>query len=178
MTEKIRLRVWLVLAAPILVAGAVLTYLMAPHDRATRRAATPDPPAETQEAPAAVTVAPTRTSPPGAPAPSPVLHAGSPPTAPATSASSPAPEPIPEIEALYGHPLGSEGWSEEQKEAYRRQRFDDLDAKERALEREIAAARRSNDTATEQKKTATLAYLREQRAEIERLMRLGREAGR
>ncbi|MGD0528988.1 MAG: hypothetical protein ABSE49_27870 [Polyangiaceae bacterium] len=82
----------------------------------------------------------------------------------------PPPEPIPELDAL-ARPRGSEQWTAEQKLAYRQRVFDDLDSKERSLEREIASARRSGDLTAFREKTDTLAYLRARRAQVEEMLR-------
>jgi hypothetical protein len=179
MTEPIRLRVWLAIAAPVVVVGGLAAWWLAPHEKPARRASSaasePEPPPAVPVASAAPASAPV--APPVATALAPRPAAWPPvPSVPATGVG-PPPEPVPEVEALWGHPAGSEGWSAEQKAAYRKQRFDDVAARERTLEGEIANAHRVGDIATEQKKTATLSYLRDQRAEVERLMRLRSSEG-
>jgi hypothetical protein len=90
------------------------------------------------------------------------------------SVSGPPPEPIPELEPATLRPPGSQSWSPEQKAAYKQKLFDDMDARDRSLQRDIVAAHKAGDTETEQRKKLTLAYLRHKRADIERF--LGRAA--
>ena len=78
---------------------------------------------------------------------------------------------------MFALPPGSEQWSDEQKKAYRVKTFEDLDKRERTLQSEIAAAKRSGDRETEQRKTATLSYLRQKRAEVEGMLQHGNGAG-
>ncbi|HEY5243104.1 MAG TPA: hypothetical protein VIJ22_16605 [Polyangiaceae bacterium] len=178
MTDKIRLWVWLAGLGPIVVVGGVAVYLLRPHDRSGGRPApaTASEPAEQGTPAAAALPTPTfASSPLPATAPRPV-----PVSVPATSSSitlEPPPEPIPELDPHSLRPSGSEQWTAEQKNVYRQKFFEGLDVRERTLEKELAAAQRSGDTATEQKKRETLSYLRQRRGEIERMLRAGVDAG-
>jgi hypothetical protein len=82
----------------------------------------------------------------------------------------PPPEPIPELDLLTPPP-GSQDWSPQQKLDYREKAFAALDAKDRSLQREIAAARSRGDASAMQKKQATLDYLRARRAQIDDILR-------
>jgi len=86
------------------------------------------------------------------------------------SVSGPPPEPIPELEPAALRPPGSQSWTPEQKAAYKQHLFEDMDARDRSLRKDIAAAQRSGDTETEQRKRLTLDYLRRKRADIERML--------
>lgn len=171
MAEKVRLRVWLLGGLPIVLVVAVVALVVG----ITRKKPAPAHAlaAKTNELPTATTVAEQESAVPFAPAvatvtapPRPAPAAIAPPTA---ASSGESPEPIPELSELH-RPPGSEGWTPEQKAEYRRKVFDDLDARERTLEREEAAARRAGDSETERRKATTLAYLRDKRALVERMM--------
>jgi hypothetical protein len=178
MTDKIRLRVWLAAIGPIVLVAALVAYLLMPHEKPAARGApeTASGGIETPTPGALPVPTPTRAASAPLPTPAPGPVATSVPVG-SSAALGPPSEPLPELDALYGRPRGAEGWSDDQKSAYRKKVFDDLDAKERTLEREIAAAHRAGDTGTEQEKTATLSYLRQKRAEAEELMRARLEAG-
>ncbi len=178
MTDKIRLWVWLAGLGPIVVVAGVAVYLLVPHDKPGARSAsaTASEPAD-QGTPTAALPTPTFASsplPPTAPRPVPM-----PTSAPAASSSTleDPPEPIPELDPHALRPSGSEQWTAEQKNVYRQKFFDGLDTRERTLEKELAAAQRSGDKATEQKKRETLSYLRQRRGEIERMLRASGDAG-
>ncbi|HEY3816991.1 MAG TPA: hypothetical protein VGL81_07470 [Polyangiaceae bacterium] len=165
--EKIRPRVWLAGLAPIVVVAlGVAAYLsMAGKKPAERHAVATADEVETA-APAAVPAPP-------APQPSP----WTPPSAPAAVPTAPLPSPstsadaFREIDALLARPPNSGDWTLEQKNAYRSKLANDLLVRERSLEREVAAAHRARDTATEQTKTATLDYLRRRREALEAQVR-------
>jgi hypothetical protein len=156
--SKIRPIVWLMGLSPFVVVAAIFVVLLRPEKRPAK------------ERPAATTV-----TPPSAEVPAPVAA----PLAPPTPAASPPP-PVPfasalaalggpapsgsaderkEIDALMVRPPGSEQWTLEQKNVYRAQLLQDLQGRERKLEREISIAHRSGDKATEQAKKETLAYV-------------------
>jgi hypothetical protein len=173
MAENIRLKVWLVGLAPIVVGIAVLAAFVlgsgkkpptsAPSPSDTEPLPTPPP---THVEPIQVTSAVARPlPPPGASVPGFVA-----PVASGELLRGPPPEPIPELDAL-SPPKGSEAWTADQKVAYRAKVFADLDAKDRSLEREVATARRSGDAASFKEKTDTLAYLRGRRAQIDEMIR-------
>jgi hypothetical protein len=179
MAHEIRLKVWLIGLPPILlVAGVAIWLVVSASDRkpAARRApvATIDP----------VGAQPTNEPPP---LPPPVPRAALPPPpatatvaavvipASASSALGPPPEPIPELAELRPPPESS-SWTEDQKSDYRQKVLGDIAARERRLQREVAAAHRAGDTHAEQEKAATLAYLRAKRADVERLMSAAEKA--
>jgi predicted component of type VI protein secretion system len=179
MTDKIRLWVWLAGLGPIVVVGGVGVYLLMPRDKPGGRPAPATASEPAEQVTPAVAALPTPTfasSPPAPTAPRPV-----PVSAPAASSSmldlGPPPEAIPELDPHALRPRGSEQWTAEQKSVYRQKFFDGLDMRERTLEKELAAAQRSGDTATEQKKRETLSYLRQRRGEIERMLRASGDAG-
>jgi hypothetical protein len=182
MTDKIRLRVWLAGVGPIVVVGALAAYWLMPRDKppvrrtlaTTSEALEPSPTAAAVVAipPPAVTTGPS--APPRVAAPFPPA-AGVPVASP--SGFGPPPEPIPELEAIYREPPHNDHWTEDEKTAYKQKRLDDLGAGERRLAREIAAARQSGDTATEQRKAAALTYLQQQHAMIEQMLRAHRDGG-
>jgi hypothetical protein len=166
--DTIRPRVWVALALPIL-AGALVVVYFAMGDRKPSRRAAPIPTAEAVDVPA-----PTAAPPPAAP------QASSTPAATvsatgstlvtlpsARTAAASSADAIREIDALLARPPDSGQWTAEQKNAYRSKLIDDLNGRERILEREIAAAHRSGDKATEQTKTATLDYARRSREVLE-----------
>jgi hypothetical protein len=95
-------------------------------------------------------------------------------SAPAIASAAPsadaaiATEKIPELQAFFNSPPpDSDEWSPEQKKAYRDRLFANLDARERALERELAFAESRGDSETAALKRATLARLRATRAKLE-----------
>jgi hypothetical protein len=177
MTDKIRPWVWLAGLGPIVVVAGIAVYLLLPRDKSVARPApaTASEPADQVTTAAAALPTPTvASSRPPATAPMPV-----PVSAPAASSSTLAdpPEPIPELDPHALRPSGSEQWTAEQKNVYRQKFFDGLDTRERTLEKEVAAAQRSGDKATEEKKRETLSYLRQRRGEIERMLRASGDAG-
>jgi hypothetical protein len=168
MADGIRPRVWLVGVIPlVVVVGVVAVLVTTSRGKPTRVIA--DDPAET---PLPV-MAPAQLPPPVATIdPSPVampMPASHVSPAAASSVRGPPPEPLPELDEFL-RPPGSAEWTLEQKLAYRQKAFADVATRERSLEREVAAARQAGDAKTEQEKTATLAYLRGRRADIERAM--------
>lgn len=181
MSQGIRLRVWLLGLSPFVVLAAILALVFAQRGapRATSALASSTPEREALPSGAALVVPP-----PPLPVPSPSSASPQPTMAVAAASSASVspdavelgpigdpPEPLPEIDALLRPPPPeSKDWSPEQKEAYRRKVFDDVDARERTLERELAAARRSGDRVTADRKSATLSYLRAKRDAIQRLM--------
>lgn len=179
MAEPIRLRAWVAGLLPIaLVIGGVV-WLATPKSK-ERRSSSVQPTEVVESAqPASVSPPSPEPSVPVAAAPT----AGPPPTAaaiaparPAPSGSAaPPPEPIPELDAFYWRPSGSEQWTDDQKRAHIDELFANLDAREKTLEQQAAAAERAGDTATAEEKRETLSYLRARRAELrERLRARGR----
>jgi len=175
MAETIRLRVWLLGLGPVVVVvGAAIALFVGSGKKPAPREgvaaseplasapAAPDTPAPLPSPTVSAAVAP---PPPPAPVPPIVAAAAS-----SVILSGPPPEPIPELDALF-RPKGSDGWTTEQKVAYRDQALHALDAKERTLEQELAMARRRGDTEALQEKQATLDYLRARRASIEEAMK-------
>jgi len=175
MTDKIRPWVWLAGLGPIVVVAGIAVYLLVPRDKPVARPATANEPAEQVSPAAAALPTPTFASSRPLPTTPPLV----PVSAPAGSSSTLAdpPEPIPELDPHALRPSGSEQWTAEQKNVYRQKFFDGLDTRERTLEKELAAAQRSGDKATEQKKRDTLSYLRQRRGEIERMLRASGDAG-
>ena len=174
MAEKIRLRIWLAGAAPfVIVLAAAGVLLLRPREkpptaRVVESAGDPmvqptatDPPQQLPTSATSVALPPRPAAPPANVA----MAAAS-----ASSITGPPPEPIPELDPLFLKPSGSGQWSPEQKTVFRQHVLHDLDARDRTLEHELAAARRSGDAATIERKVATLAYLRDHRAYIDRLM--------
>lgn len=183
MSQRIRMRVWLLGLSPFAAVAVVLAlvFMQRGAPRATRPVAAGSAEAVEPTAPPTPTVMPLPV-PTVAPTPSPAQPAPAVSVAATASSESlkaealvlgPAgdpPEPIPELDALLRPPpQGSQRWTPEEKEAYRRKLFDDLDARERTLERELAAAKRSGDKATADRKSATLSYLRAKRDALQRL---------
>ena len=173
MADKIRLKIWLAGAAPfVIVLAAAGVLLLRPREK--------PPTARAVETAGDPTVQPTATDPQQLPTSAtsvgPPLRSAAPPAnigmaaASASSVTGPPPEPIPELDPLFLKPSGSGQWSAEQKTEFRQHVLHDLDARDRTLEHELAAARRSGDAATVERKVATLAYLRDRRAYIDRLM--------
>ena len=171
--DPIRLRVWLVVAIPVVVAGGVMLFVFGPTKKPAARS--------TSTATEAVEVVPAEvSSPPAAPAvaPSPAAAtpvvsarvASAPPASSGELLRGPPPEPIPELDALYARPIGSDEWSADEKLAYRRKAFDDLRTKERSLQAEMTAADRAGDSEKKAEKQATLLYLQARRAQVERML--------
>jgi hypothetical protein len=185
MAEGIRLKVWLVGLAPIVViVGAVVALVATSGEKASA----PSKTLSAIEQPSTVRPATgDRTPEPTVPSVLASASAAPPPVGPAlTSYAPPAasdllrgppPEPIPELDELTP-PKGSPDASTEDKLAYRQKVFADLDAKERSLEREVAAARRSGDAAMFKQKSDTLAYLRARRQQVEEMFRIRRQEAR
>jgi len=175
MADRIRPGVWLAGLVPIvLVVGIVVAVVAVPRKKqvAAPAAQTTEPgpsapPEVAALAPGATGTAqpPPSRAPPSTAAPSP------PPVSSAVLLSGPPPEPIPELDALYTRPKGSDQWTAEQKLAYREKLLKDLDGKERSLRSEIAHARSTGDAAAEKEKAATLSYLRARRAQFEGMIR-------
>jgi hypothetical protein len=166
--QKIRLRVWAVSLTPIIAIGVLGVYLMTEKKPVARRAdpATAAPAtAEETETPALVSAAPPTPPPPPVTAQSSARAAA--PTTPAAPSPSSSAEALREIDGLLQRPPDSAQWTPDQKNAYRAKLIDELSVRQRKLEREIAAAHRSGDTATEQTATATLDYLRRRREVLE-----------
>jgi hypothetical protein len=150
---KIRPLVWLLGLGPFVLIAALGTYLLIPgkpqavqHPTAT--------PTESVEAPTPVAM---ESAPPPAPLPIAIAStlAALPSAAPAGSSDDRR-----AIDALLVRPPGSDQWTTEQKDAYRAQLSQRLRTRERDLEWQIAAARRTGDKAKEQSKIETLEYLR------------------
>jgi len=168
--------VWLVAAVPV---GVILAIVVSFWPSAARKDARPPrprdepPPSATAAAlpPPEVVPADPR-PPPSAPAPS------APPAAPSPVASAPAappedagprPEKIPELAAFSSRlPPDADEWTPEQKQAYRDRLFQRLEERERALEREVAFAESRQDEEALATKRATLAYLRAEKAKLDR----------
>ena len=174
MAEKIRLRVLVLGIAPIVLVGAGLALVLlqrGPSRQPPSAAGSPvtnesdpvlpPPPVAVQQPPPPTAT----TAPPSLPAPTMTLSVD-----PYGSVSGPPPEPIPELDPAALRPPGSQSWSPEQRAAYKQRLFDEMDARERSLQRDIVAAQRAGDTDTEQRKKLTLAYLRHKRADIERFL--------
>ena len=160
--SRIRLRFWLVGLIPIVAIGVLGAYWMAEKKPATRRTA----PASAEEI--AATPAPASAAPPTPQATSvAATNARAAPPVPAAPGLSSSAEALREIDALLVRPPDSGQWTPEQKNTYRAKLVDELAVRQRTLEREIAAAHRSGDTATEQTRTATLDYLRRRREVLE-----------
>lgn len=162
--QKIRLRVWLVSLAPIVAVAATGVYLMADKKPAARHAVQAI--ADETATPAPVPV-PAPQAPQAGPVAAPSERAATTVVAPSPSASDAA---LREIDVLLARPPDSGRWTLNQKNAYRAKLVDELQRRQRTLEREIALAHRSGDTATEQTKTATLDYLRRHREALEGAM--------
>ena len=174
MAEKIRLRVWVLGMAPIVLVGVIFALVLAPRKDAhkaapsgTPLAGEPEPDPSPQGIPTQARPTPTASVVASAVAPAPTMTLS---VDPYGSVVGPPPEPIPELDPMALRPPGSQSWSPEQKAAYKQQMFDKMDDRERTLQSEIAAAHRAGDTATEQRKRLTLEYLRHKRADIERFL--------
>lgn len=159
---RIRPIVWLLGLTPFVAIAAVGAYLLMPDTQGPARrptASSPDP-AEPR-APVA-----SESAPPPAPLPVvlPSAVAALPSAAPSGSTSA---DERRAIDALMARPPGSDQWSDEQKNAYRAQLAHELRSRERNLEWEVAAARRSGDKAREQSETETLDYVRRLREVLE-----------
>lgn len=173
MAEHVRLRVWVIGLAPLVLAGvAVIAFTIASGRKpasplrtsavdSTEATSVPATPA------ASIETAPSVPSAPRAQiaAVAPVARA-----APAASSvEGPPPEALPELDELR-RPPGSEKWSDEEKAAYRQKAFEHIAARERTLERELAAAQRAGDAKTAREKAQTLSYLQTRRAEVQQAL--------
>ena len=175
MADKIRLRVWVLGFAPIVLVGAGVAFVYLPGAPSRRPPVAVGPLAASEPEPAPPP-SPVAALPPQLPA----VNTNLPPSQPAPtmtlsvdpygSVSGPPPEPIPELDPLVMRPPGSQLWTPEQKAAYKQHVFEEMDARDRSLQKDIAAAQRAGDVETEQRKRLTLAYLRHKRADIERLL--------
>ena len=170
MAERIRLKVWMLGLGPIVLVllGIAVVATWGGSPGSAQR--TPVAAAESLERPPS---APPPPMPIAAPSGSPLQPAATvAPTAAATASAAVVanvePEPIPELDEMRTPP-GSQGWSRQQKLDYMQKVLDHLTAREDELEREVAAAQRARDPATEQRKAATLAYLKTQKASFERM---------
>jgi hypothetical protein len=173
MAERVRLRVWVIGLAPLVLAGvAVIAFMIA----SGRKPASPSRTSavdwtETPFVPATPaasieTAGPTVSSAPRAQ----VAVASVARAAPAASSvEGPPPEPLPELDELR-RPPGSETWSDEEKAAYRQKAFEHIAARERTLEGELAAAQRAGDAKTAREKAQTLSYLQARRAEVQQAL--------
>jgi len=159
--DKIRLKFWLMCLTPVVAIAVLGVYLMTEKRPAPRRPA-PTTAEESETAAPASVALPTPQAPP-------VAAQSARPAAPTPAGPSPSTsaEALREIDALLVRPPDSAQWTPDQKNAYRAKLVDELTARQRTLEREIAAAHRSGDTATEQTRTATLDYLRRRREVLE-----------
>jgi hypothetical protein len=166
MADRIRLKVWLLGLGPIVLVIGAIAWLVAWRD-GTPAPHAPTAAVESLQAqlplPPALPVALSATSSP------PAVTGAAPAPAPLASATgSVEPEPIPELDEIRTPP-GSQGWSRQQKLDYMQKVLDDLATREHLLERQVADAQRARDPVTEQRKAATLAYLRTQKAGFERM---------
>ncbi len=153
---KIRPIVWLLGLAPFVLIAALGTYLLIPGKPQAVQHPTAAP-TESVEAPTPVAV---ESAPP--PAPLPIAIASIPVALP-SAAPAGSGDDRRDIDALLVRPPGSDQWTTEQKDAYRAQLSRRLRTRERDLEWQIAAARRTGDKAKEQSKLETLDYLRRMR---------------
>jgi hypothetical protein len=176
MAEKIRLRVWVMGIAPIVLVCAVATALVL-AGRAPKRSS-----------PVVASSSPVSEPEPTRP-PAPIVTvAALPPTLPVAPSVAPAPSAsqattqsadpndtvtsrdlIPELDPAVLHPPGYRTWTADQKAAYLQQLLDKLDARARSLQDGLVAAQRTGDTATEQRDSAALSYLRQQRELIQKV---------
>jgi hypothetical protein len=171
MADPIRLRVWLLVAVPVIALGGALFVFLRPEKKPA-----PHPTRTADESMEATSVSPpppraAGTAPALPPPPAASVVGKSAPVSSSDLLRGPPPEPIPELDAFNGRPRGSDEWSTEEKLAYRRKAFDDLQTKERSLRAEMMAAGRAGDTAKQAEKQATLRYLEARRAQVEDLLR-------
>ena len=158
--SKIRPIVWLMGLTPFVVVAAVVAYLLQPDKKQARQRptlATVTPP--TVEVPAVVSAPLAPPTPTPTPTPAVAIGKITRMTALAAPAPSGSADERQEIDGLMVCPPGSEQWTLEQKNVYRAQLLQDLQGRERKIEREISIAHRSGDKATEQAKKETLAYV-------------------
>ncbi len=157
---RIRPLVWLLGLAPFVLIAALGTYVLIPgKPQAVQHPTAAAPQSVEPPAPVAAESAPP-------PAPLPIAIASTPAALP-SAAPAGSSDDRRAIDALLVRPPGSDQWTTEQKDAYRAQLSQRLRTRERDLEWQIAAARRTGDKAKEQSKIDTLEYLRRLRDTLE-----------